>query len=40
MQAGQDVELGAAVYDQVIRALLATGSLEDAMSVKHMYDIT
>ncbi|CAL8254083.1 unnamed protein product [Lota lota] len=36
MQAGPDVALGAAVYDHIIRALLATGALEDAMTVKHM----
>uniref|UniRef100_A0A8C5FBZ4 Leucine rich pentatricopeptide repeat containing n=1 Tax=Gadus morhua TaxID=8049 RepID=A0A8C5FBZ4_GADMO len=34
--AGPDVALGAVVYDHIIRALLATGALEDAMTVKDM----
>ena len=34
--AGPDVALGPVVYDHVIRALLATGALEDAMTVKDM----
>ena len=34
--AGPGVALGAVVYDHIIRALLATGALEDAMTVRDM----